>query len=139
MQIQSSQKRRLHLLPGLTKLMWQKQSLVNNFTGGRTESSSQMTGHEADLLIAYLQDQCQDNDLNEINNKKDKMRKKILSYAYEMRWAAPGDWAVALEKIDEFCAGAHGIYKKKLQQHSYNELINVVSQFGVLYLKFLGK
>jgi len=137
MHIQPSQKRRLHLLLNLTRLMWQKQSLISSFTGGRTEHSSQMTDKEAEALISYLQDQGQDNDKDEINKRMDKMRKKLLSYVYEMRWAAPGDWTTALQKIDEFCTGKHGRFKKPLQKHSYEELVQVVTQFGQIYLDYL--
>ena len=127
------------MLLNLTKLMWQKETLISGFTNGRTAHSSQMSETEAQALIDHLQEQGRDNEKDAINKRMDKMRKKLLSYAYEMKWAKPGDWATALKKIDEFCEGKHGLYKKALQKHSYQELVNVVTQFGNLYISFLGK
>ncbi|SRR5258708_7944221 len=139
MSADSSQIRRLHLLLNHTNLMWQKQSLILSHTQGRTEHSREMSSTELAGLISYLEEQSQDNNKLYRNKQMDRMRKKVLSYAYEMRWATPGDWATALKEINAFCTGKHGIYKKILQKHSYEELINVVTQFGNLYLKFLSK
>ncbi len=134
-----SQIRRLHLLLNHTGLMWQKQCLISAHTQGRTEHSREMSALEITGLINYLDAQSKDNDKVYRNKQMDKMRKKVLSYTYEMRWAKPGDWATALKEIDAFCSGKHGIYKKILQKHSYEELVNVVTQFGNLYMKSFSK
>ena len=139
MPVDPSQIKRLHLLLNHTNLMWQKQNLISSFTNGRTEHSKEMSGTEITELIRYLEEQNKDNDKVYRNKQMDRMRKKILSYVYEMKWAKPGDWTTALKQIDEFCTGKHGMYKKALQKHSYQELVNVVTQFGNLYMKFLSK
>ena len=139
MSVTPSQIRRLHMLLNHTGLMWQKQALILSFTHDRSEHSRDMTPSEISDMISHLEGQSKDNDAVYRNKQMDKMRKKLLSYCYEMRWADPGDWPAAIKKIDEFCSGKHGIYKKALQKHTYEELVNVVTQFGTLYLKALNK
>lgn len=129
--------KRIYTLLGLTKLLWQKEDLAKSYSKGRTIHISNLTFTEATSLIQYLMDQCQDNDKAERNRSNDLMRRKILSYAYEMQWADPGDWRNAMKVINAFCMGKHGIFKKPLSDHTSKELANVVTQFGELYTKYL--
>lgn len=115
--------------------MDKKALIVSGFTEGRTEHSSEMTQQEAFEMIDHLvklKPQVIEDDPD------NRMRRKIISIAYEMKWAKPGQWATALLGIDNFCKGEHGIYKKELQEHTHDELVKVVSQFGQLYKKYLN-
>lgn len=67
----------------------------------------------------------------------DKMRKTIISNAYQMKWASPGDWRTAVASIDEFCMSAKGLFKKKLNDHTDQELNKVVTQFKSMTKTFL--
>lgn len=129
----TQQSKTLHTLLSKTGLMNSKKDLILGFTHGRAESSKDLTEREAAMLIAYLQRQKKEED------PCNRMRRKIISMCYELRWAKAGDWKTALEKIDSFCEGAKGIYKKKLQTHTYQELVQVVSQFESIYKKYLEK
>jgi hypothetical protein len=129
-----AQNRQLHTLLSITRLMHEKANLVNGFTGGRSDSSKDLSFEEAADMIEYLQGERKSVKSEAAN----KMRRKVISLAYEMRWAKSGQWATALLSIDNFCKGEHGIYKKELQMHGYNELVQVVTQFESMYKKYLN-
>lgn len=129
-----AQNKQLHTLLSATGLMPQKASLVSAFSNGRSESSKDLSFDEAKDMIDFLQDQRK----SVVGEAANKMRRKVISLAYEMRWAKSGQWATALLAIDNFCKGEHGIYKKELQMHTYKELVMVVTQFESMYKKYLN-
>lgn len=130
----SSLNKQIHVLLNNTGLAEQKASMILGFTWGRSESSKDMTDAEAIDFIEYLRAQP-----NAKGKAADKMRKKIISLAYEMRWAKAGDWKAAVDCIDKFCLSKNGIFKKELNKHSIPELVQVVSQFEMMYKKHLNK
>ena len=72
-----------------------------------------------------------------LRDSADKMRKAVISQAYNMQWAKAGDWQTAIQSIDAFCMGPHGIYKKRLNEHTEQELNKVVTQFKSMYVAFI--
>ena len=125
--IAPTQKKRLHLLLNQTGNTENKATIVEGFTEGRTIHSSEMTQQEAFEMIDHLVNLASSDKRQTPENK---MRRKLISLAYEMRWAKPGDWKKAVQSIDKFCQGEHGKFKKPLNKHNYSELIQLVSQFG---------
>jgi hypothetical protein len=113
-----------------------KDDMVLGFTNGRTSHISEMTDAEALEMAANLQAEI--NKENEKGKAMNRMRRTVISTAYEMGWATPGDWKTAIQRIDEFNTGSHGKYKKKMQEHSYDELVNLVTQFRQTYKKHLN-
>lgn len=126
--------KQIHALLNNTGLAEQKANLVFGFTKGRSESSKDMTDGEAIDFINYLRQQPNAND-----EAANKMRRKIISLAYELHWAKSGNWKAAVAAIDSFCLSPKGIFKKELNKHSYQELVQVVSQFEMMYKKHLNK
>ena len=129
----TQQNKTLHTLLSATGLKDQKASLVLAFTG-RSESSKDLTDAEANQMIEWLRSKQEKPD-----DAANKMRRKIISLAYEMHWAKAGDWKAAVESIDKFCISKNAIYKKELNKHSAPELVQVVSQFEMLYKKYLNR
>jgi len=126
--------KQLHILLTDTGLMPEKANLVNSFTWARSESSRDLTDKEAEEMISYLQQE-----KNKTPDAANKMRRKIISLAYEMHWAKAGDWKAAVTAIDTFCLSQKGLFKKELQKHTYAELVQVVTQFESMYKKYLNK
>lgn len=117
-----------------TGLVGQKESLVLSATKGRSQSRKDLSDFEARGLINFLQQE-----KNKMPDAANKMRRKIISLAYEMHWAKAGDWKAAVKSIDTFCLSPKGLFKKELQKHSYAELVQVVTQFEMMYKKYLNK
>jgi acyl transferase domain-containing protein len=96
-----------------------REDALLQLTNGRTGSIRELTAAEANKLIQMLRDPQE--------RVKDSMRKKLLSYAHQLRWwqqNKPGH--VDLEKVDNWCQH-YGIYKKKLNEHTMKELAALVS------------
>lgn len=126
---------RIHILLAQTNNIEHKANIVEGFTEGRTFHSSEMTQQEAFNMIDHLVSLQPLKTV--LDDKKNKMRRKIISMAYEMGWAPPGNWKAAVVAINKFCTGTHGIYKKYLNRHSHKELVLLVSQFEQMYKKHL--
>jgi hypothetical protein len=126
---------RIHVLLAQTNNIEHKADIVEGFTEGRTFHSSEMTQQEAFNMIDHLVSLQPLKTV--LDDAKNKMRRKIISMAYEMGWAPPGKWKDAIAAIDNFCKGEHSIFKKSLNRHSHKELVQVVSQFEAMYKKHL--
>lgn len=116
-----------------TGLTSQKASLVNAFTNGRSTSSKDLNDYEAIELIKFLKGQTAGKD-----DAAQKMRRKMISLAHELHWHVPGTGKVDMEKLNGWCVN-NGKYKKLLNDHSYEELVNLLSQFKIVHAKFLNK
>lgn len=136
MPVTTAQIIRLHALLNQTGNMQSKEDIIAGFTEGRTTHSKDMTQHEAFKMIDHLVKMAPLQ--NVLNDAKNKMRRKIIRMSYEMGWAKPGDWQTATKKIDNFCKGSHGKFKKSLQKHTHKELVELVTQFEQLYKKHLS-
>ena len=112
----------------VTKLGLQKRKkeMTLGFSGGRTDTTTDLTPDEARAYIKYLKSQ----DPDEI--AADKMRKKIISMAHELGYRIPGTTKVDMIKLDEWCI-KYGHKHKKLNQYLVDELPLLVTQFEKRY------
>lgn len=132
--------KQLHTLLSANGLMAEKANIVLGFTQGRSESSKELTEREAREMIEWMRSLTPSpSPQRERGDAANKMRRKIISLAYEMHWAKAGDWRAAVAAIDKFCLSEKSLFKKALNAHSYKELVQVVSQFESMYKKYLDK
>lgn len=108
----------LHSLLCTTGMISQKPHLVSGYTGGRTESSREMTDIEARELIKYLQ---------ELRHKQEKgcdsQRKKLIALSYSI-----GHDAVFVKKWCEKY-GVNGV-RKTFNQYDKKELLLLIEKFN---------
>lgn len=123
---------KLHGLLNSTNLLPQKASLILGFTAGRSESSKDMTEEEALSLIAYLKDKAKETTDTDLQN----LRRKIISIAHQMYWYLPNTRKIDMVRINNWCT-SYGKFKKELNAHSYNELVQLVTQFKVVYASYI--
>lgn len=117
----------LHTLLSRTGQMQYKREIINDFSGGRTTSSKELSYDEAKYLIGQL------NGLDPYQ----KMRKKVFALAYEMGMIygdTPEDIKMNAAKIDLFLK-SRGTVKKPLIELNLTELNKVVNQFYVMAKK----
>lgn len=111
----------------------QRATVIFGFTNGRTDSSKDLSDWEEEDLIRHLEDP-----QYEACNK---MRRKMISRAYEMRWGNPHTQEgkrEAVRKINDWCKES-GYKKKEFNAYTYDELPTLVSQFEEIYKWFLSK
>lgn len=94
------------------------------FSGGRTESSRELTDREALNIIADLEAQTV------------KMRRKLISMCYDILWTTDGGKA-DVKRLDQWCR-KYGKYKKALNLHSSSELQVLITQFELMSDKVLS-
>lgn len=133
-----AQNKRLHALLTKTGLHVRKSELVLSFTSGRSSSSKDLSGNEARELINYLDSELQ-KQMRGIKEKADKMRKKIISFAYQMNWTVPnqrGGFSADIQRINNWCLKS-GYIKKPFNDFEYHELPKLVTQFENVYKSYL--
>lgn len=109
-----------------------KMDMVLGFTGGRTDTSTALFSSEAIALIKHLKS------LDPEEKKAEKMRRKIISMAHELKWYIPGTNKADMKRLDEWCL-KFGYLHKKLNQYQYNELPKLVTQFSNAHHALLNK
>jgi len=120
----------VRILIGKAKLEKQKEDLVWSFSDERTIHLSELTQAETESIVAYLR-----NLTGQTANPSDKMRRKILSIAHELQWELI-DGRVNMERLNSWLIKSTP-QKKPLDELSYQELAQVVSQIEIVYKKFL--
>lgn len=134
------QNKLLHALLAQTGLSAQKQSLVSSFSNGRTTSSSNMHPIEAIELINYLKQQLPPIHNTGLESKADKMRKKIISLAWQMNWTYTNTnrrVVCDMKRINDWCV-KYGYLHKPLMQYSYEQLPRLLTQFENVYHSYLN-
>lgn len=145
--IQKQTNRQLHVLLSQSGSMAHKAELVNGFTSGRTEHSSEMFEFEAINMIKWLKQQQLPAQAAVVassrreqgkGDKADKMRKKILALCHTMGWYARtpagalllrnGKPVLDFGRIDAFCTEKTHC-KKTLQAHTADELPLLITVF----------
>lgn len=124
---------KIYTLLGAHGLRDEKENIVSAFTAGRTTSVRAMKDKEAAALIGHLVS------LDPLENSATKMRNKIISMAYEMRWTKPtgsGVHIIDMDHVNNWCK-SHGYLKKRLDDYTYSELPKLVSQFEEVYRSYL--
>jgi hypothetical protein len=115
---------------GITDKEEKKKEIIA-YTGGRTDSSRAMTFTEAEQMIATLMS------LDPAAGKAEKMRKKILSLAHEMGWKKPNG-KINMDHVNQWCI-KYGYLHKKLDDYTYKELPQLVTQFTNAYKDYIKK
>lgn len=138
--ITTTQNKLLHALLAQTNLTAQKVTLVESFTSGRTQRSSEMNNIEANELIGYLRTQVTALRTDGLEAKADKMRKKILSYAWQMNWTyinTKREVKVDVQRVNNWTT-KYGYLKKPLNEYIYSELPKLLTQFESVYNSYLN-
>ena len=112
---------KIHILLKEHGLTEYKGMLVLQFTGDRTEHSSEMWVSEATRLISHL---------SQLDPAANRMRRKVFALAYEagIIWGdTPADKRMNAVKLDRFLK-ERGTVRKSLNAMSREDLIKTVSQ-----------
>lgn len=117
-----------------------KAQLISQYTGRNDKTSTRdLSYFQAKELIQKLQAA---KNKTSINERADKMRKKIISMAHDLGWQIFCDKKQKLiadmKAINTWCVN-YGLYHKKLETHSYTELPQLVSQFETMYKERMSK
>lgn len=131
MNINPLQNKMLHALLNSTGMIEVKQELVYSFSNQRTSSSRELSFSEATVLISYLKG------LDPKEAALEKMRRKIIAKAHNLRWELPGG-KVDIARVNAWCEKFGGC-NKKLNAHSYEELVNLVTAFDKMYKYYISK
>ncbi|MBD2769725.1 hypothetical protein IC235_17685 [Hymenobacter sp. BT664] len=138
--ITAPQNRRLHQLLNQAGISGEdKQALVYAFTNENSTSSKHLLSVQAQGLIQHLEEQlglAVTAPTPEQEEASDKMRRKMISLCHEMRWYIDGTGKVDMNRLNGWCQ-ARGFGKKVLNQYTYAELTKLLSQFKIVYSKFL--
>jgi hypothetical protein len=131
------QSRRLHQLLNSTKKMDVKADLVSYYTHGRSTSSKDMTYLEVNTLIRHLESfQASDKPAYKpVSDSSDRMRKKIIAMAYDLKWQHVGG-KIDMDHINDWCIKS-GMFHKELNAHTDAELSQLVTQFEKVRTSFL--
>lgn len=113
-----------------------KEALVMQFTNSRTSSISSMESKEALVMILHLKTSLGQVKYKPASDRCQPMKNKIISMAHEMGWRIPGSTKIDMEKLNNWCE-KRGMYHKKLDKHTYEELPALVTQFEAVYRSFL--
>lgn len=115
-----------------------KEDMIYNLTDARTTRIRDLNETEARHLIKTLTEQAP-----LPVTPEDKMRRKIISLAHEMRWEISNaerkkgkSQPVDMGRIDGWCI-QYGYLKKPLDQHNLQELPRLVTQFEKVYKDYL--
>jgi len=75
-------------------------------------------------------------------NSKNQMRRKMISIAYQMAWTKvdlkKAKVSADMDRIDQWCM-TKGMYKCALNDHTYKELTQLVTQFEKVLKSYLTK
>lgn len=138
--------KQLHSLLSKNGLMGQKAALVQGFTKGRTEHSSEMLQYEAIEMVQYLKGLQPANQTKKpaakITNaqKANRMRRKIIAMAHAMGWSLEHPMSKELvadmQRINGWCV-QYGYLHKALNSYTLEELPKLITQFETIYKSFL--
>lgn len=135
------QNQRLHTLLNEAGLADEKPALARQFSHGRTDRSSALTTVECAALIQHLEASLglvAVAPTPEQEEEAEKMRRKILSLAHEMRWQLPGTDKVDMGRVNGWCQ-TYTKTKKHFNHYTHAELVRLVTQFKIVYSKYLNQ
>lgn len=113
----------------------QKANIVRSFSDGRTEHITELDDDEVRRLIGYLRYTARDAARTPTQISEDKMKRKIISMAHELRWRN-ADGKIDMKSLNGWCV-KYGYLHKRLDDYSNAELPRLVQQFEVMYRNFL--
>lgn len=118
----TNQIKALHAILRKQGLISIKTELVASASGGRTESSKELTAVEMKALLESLSLETSDN----------KMRRKIIKLAHDKGWQVfdqrKAKLVADMQRINNWCV-KYGQFHKPLNEHDTKELVSLVSQF----------
>lgn len=132
---------RFNTLLGRLKLTDMKRDLIADATGGRTGHTLEMNRRELQQLIDHLASFQNNLGFREGNKK----RRRIISLAYQLppemcltRFdEKKGQRVIDMENLDMFLCSKHSVFKKKLNEHTPQELSRVIVQFENMLKSYL--
>ncbi len=133
----NQQSARLHQLLTQCGLMEDKANLVSAYTHGRSTSSKDLLEIECRSLIQHLEAIATELQVKApipADDPANRMRRKIIARAHEMRWEVPGG-AADMARINRWCVGKSYLHKP-LNDYTLEELPDLVSQFDKVWAKF---
>jgi hypothetical protein len=134
MQVKATKSTFLALIKALNEAdqYGRRHDYVFRHTKGRTESTKEVTELEAKAIITELNSAAKP-------DKADRMRKKIISMAYQMGWTLPKTGKADMKRIDEWCRSEKGPYHKALNSHDIKELGILTGVFEKVYKQYMNK
>lgn len=120
-----------------------KAELIQQFSAKGCTSTKELSVEEAKYLIGYLE---QSNEVHprfgapangsaNLKGKQQTMRRKILSICHELGWYQEGTTTLDYDRLGRFCEKYGNAHKRHLNDHSYQELVKLVTQFEQLLEK----
>jgi hypothetical protein len=128
--INKEQLKKLHVLLGRLDWMDDKKNIVEQITGGRTQSSRELTFDEAKYLLQQLSEY----------DPAERMKSLIFSLAYRagiIYGSSEVDKKLNTAKLNMFLK-ERGAVKKELHQMTYPDLVKTHRQFEAV-VKNVGK
>lgn len=119
----------LHAQLNKLGMMEQKADIICEFTNGRTRSARELFDNELENLVGQLANA-------PVKLPGDRMRKSIISMAHELGWRKAG--RIDMQAVNNWCV-TRGKFHKPLNDHSLSELVELVTQFKIMYEKELNK
>lgn len=126
--------KKLYALYKQTGLTDQRREIVLQFTGGRTDNSSELTGKEIISLINALQAP------GTVTGSKERTIKKLFHLCHLYGWQkydeTKGKDVVDMDLLNGWLI-KYGKFHKELKEHSPAELAKVTAQFEMVVNKLL--
>jgi hypothetical protein len=138
--ITPQQLKALHAMLRTNKMEALKADLVYGFSGGRTESSKELSMDEARELLVHLDKGAvvREGTNHGATNQGEKMRRQVIAIFHEMGAHLPSTTKIDMARVNEWCANqGHG--KKPLNDYTYDELPKLVGQAKKYLEWYLGK
>lgn len=110
----------------------EKANIVSQYTNGRTESVREMNEQEAARLIDDLKRLAPN---HKATHGGEKMRRKLISMAHELGWKL-SNGKIDMKRVNEWCV-KYGHKHVALNQYTYNDLPQLLSQFEKMYFQFI--
>ena len=118
---------------------YDRQQLIRQWTNGRTISVKAIKEKEAQEILSKYRDSQKPNGPSQQKNTKQflpgqNQRRKIISMAHQMGWQkeVKGEIKIDMKRVNEWCKKV-GKFKKELNQHTVQELTELVAQFALVY------
>lgn len=146
MEITKATLKRLNATIAAKGIMEVKGEMILQFTGGRTERSSKLTESEGQEMCNLLNASKGDRAQTVTEMQKDRMARNIIAMAHELGWIKRGQVMTkdGLRVVNDYSALnewmlKYGYLHKPLNQYTFSELPELVTQFKSVYSHYLKK
>lgn len=100
----------------------QQATMISGFSHARTTHCTEISQPEANRIIRHLRG------LDPDEKGAERMRRKLIAMAHEIKWEKPGTGQADMERVDGWCRKFSSL-KKSLNRHTYKQLPGLLSQF----------